>query len=199
MLPVQKAADRALGIKSKKGLLNSLFSKKQDEAKEEAEEKDAVEHPTEELIIDQEAMVGLPKTKGIYLYGGPGSGKTFMMDLFYTQVDIKNKRRASYTNFVLQTHKNNHIHYKNNVLDPLFKTSLEIGQSHRLFCFDEVQITEPGDAILMRRLFDIAWKMGVVLVATSNRPPDDLYRGGIQREFFLPFIDEIKKHCHVIK
>ena len=112
-----------------------------------------------ELTIDNSPLKACEQVKGLYLYGGPGSGKTFMMDLFYSQVAISNKRRASYTSFVLQIHKMNHMHYKNKVYDPLFRTSLDVAKQFRLFCFDEMQVTEVGDAILMKRFFDTMWNL----------------------------------------
>lgn len=130
------------------------------------------EDERQKLVIDSSALNDLETCKGIYMYGGPGSGKTFMMDLFYSQVQIENKRRASYTSFVLQIHKMNHLNFMNKTLDPLFKTSIDVARQYRLFCFDEVQVTEVGDAILMKRFFDAMWKLKVVLVVTAAHAGD---------------------------
>lgn len=147
--------------KVRSGLFSGLFglSKPEEIAKNKA-----VDAQIDGLIINDEAIKHVEDLKGMYLYGGPGSGKTFMMDLFYSEVAVSNKRRASYTSFVLQIHKMNHNNHKNKIDDPLFKTSWEVAKQSRLFCFDEVQVTEPADAILMKRFFDVMWQLRVVLV-----------------------------------
>ena len=146
-------------VEQKTGFFSNIFGGSLDEKKTQDSPPE-----NEGLIIDSSPLDDMNKVKGIYMYGGPGSGKTFMMDLFYSQVGIENKRRASYTSFVLQIHKMNHANHSKKILDPLFKTSLDVARQYRLFCFDEVQVTEVGDAILMKRFFDAMWKLKVVLV-----------------------------------
>ena len=202
-LKVRRANHEAsLHRKVKKGFFTSLFSESDDAALERSR---LDRKFNDDLIIDDTPLKQVEDLKGVYLHGSPGCGKTFLMDLFYSQVEISNKRRASYTSFVLQIHKMNHENQKKKIEDGLFRTSLDVAKQYRLFCFDEVQVTEPGDAILMKRFFDIMWQLRVVLVvsmvyqATSNRRPEDLYKGGIQKEYFLPFIDMLKENCEVIK
>lgn len=151
--------------KVKTGLFSGLFGASNPE---EIVKNKATDSALDNLIINDEAIKHVEDLQGMYMYGGPGSGKTFMMDLFYSQVAISNKRRASYTSFVLQIHKMNHDNHKKKIEDPLFKTSWEVAKQYRLFCFDEVQVTEPGDAILMKRFFDVMWQLRVVLVVDSG-------------------------------
>lgn len=157
--------------KKKNSFLGGIFGSRDDEF---ATAKKSPEPVKEDLFIDDSPISHVSDLQGVYLYGGPGSGKTFMMDLFYSQVAISNKRRAAYTSFVLQIHKMNHINYRHKILDPLFKTSLDVAKQYRLFCFDEVQVTEVGDAILMKRFFDIMWKLRVVLVVSTYIKPRQL-------------------------
>lgn len=158
--PYEVLQKQTVGLpkKPKTGFFGAFFDSDGEQAQEIQEDE------RQKLVIDSSSLNSLEDCKGIYMYGGPGSGKTFMMDLFYSQVQIENKRRASYTSFVLQIHKMNHLNFMNKTLDPLFKTSLDVAKQYRLFCFDEVQVTEVGDAILMKRFFDAMWKLKVVLV-----------------------------------
>jgi predicted ATPase len=117
-----------------------------------------------DLSIDPSPLRSVPPVKGLYMYGGPGSGKTFMMDMFAAQVRVANKKRAHYNEFMLSIHKMNHKFQKAGVYDPLFRTAREVGTKIRLLCLDELQVTDIGDAVLIKRLFDILWKHKIVLV-----------------------------------
>lgn len=138
--------------------------------------------------------------KGAYVYGGPGSGKTFLMDLFYDLVPSSNKRRVHFNKFMLEVHQNIHeIKVKGEKQgDSVPQVGLDISKTTRLLCFDEFQVTDIADAMILKRLFSTLWTQGVTVIATSNRPPDDLYYNGLQRFLFLPFIDELKNNCEIV-
>lgn len=138
--------------------------------------------------------------KGAYMHGSPGCGKTFMMDMFYDLVEIPNKRRVHFNKFMLEVHQHIHNIKKNNEKqgDPIPKIGLIISEKTRLLCFDEFQVTDIADAMILKRLFATLWDQGVVMISTSNRPPDDLYYNGLQRSLFLPFIDDLKANCTII-
>lgn len=138
-----------------------------------------------------------------------GTGKTFMMDMFFQTVQEPKKRRVHFHKFMLDVH--NLIHgYKQDLLreygrdrnisldrnrDPVIYAARKINEEAKLLCFDEFQVTDIADALIMTKLFNELWARGTVLLATSNRPPTDLYLGGINREYFLPFIDEVERRC----
>lgn len=135
--------------------------------------------------------------KGIYIYGGVGRGKSMLMDLFYEQVTTKAKRRVHFHAFMQEVHEAMHKVRKTGVPDALKPIAQQIIQSTDLLCFDEMQITDITDAMIVGRLFEYLFKSGVVIVTTSNRHPDDLYKNGLNRSLFLPFIKIINERLQV--
>ena len=138
--------------------------------------------------------------KGLYLYGSVGTGKTMLMDLFYTTLGRSDKKRIHFHNFMLQLHGRLHqlkttTHQHQ---DPIPFLADSLAEESRVLCLDEFQVTDIADAMLLRRLLEeLVINRGVVLVTTSNRHPTELYKNGIQRESFLPGIAVLENHCVV--
>ncbi|KAJ3688777.1 hypothetical protein LUZ61_017941 [Rhynchospora tenuis] len=136
------------------------------------------------------------KVKGLYLFGGVGTGKTMLMDLFYEKLPSTwRKKRIHFHDFMLNVHSRLQMH--KGVTDPLGLVAKEISDESILLCLDEFMVTDVADALILNRLFRHLFNNGVVLVCTSNRAPDQLYEGGLQRNLFLPFIDTVKERCLV--
>jgi cell division protein ZapE len=136
---------------------------------------------------------------GVYLWGGVGRGKSMLMDLAFEHIDVQPKRRVHFHEFMLETHHRLHEARRSEEGDPIEPVAEQIAAEAKLLCFDEMQITNPADAMILSRLFGKLLEQGVKVVTTSNRPPHDLYLGGLNRELFLPFIDLMEGQMLVVE
>ncbi|MDT8406594.1 MAG: cell division protein ZapE [Methylococcales bacterium] len=136
---------------------------------------------------------------GVYLYGEVGRGKSMLMDLFWQQCPVREKRRVHFHTFMLEVHDYMHRHRKGPIQDPIAHFAEHIHHQTQVLCFDEFHVIDIANAMILKRLFTRLLALGTLVVTTSNRPPDTLYQGGYHPELFQPFIDFLKNHLQVVE
>lgn len=134
--------------------------------------------------------------RGLYLWGGVGRGKTFLMDLFFESLPVAAKKRIHFHRMMQEVHAR--LRALGDLEDPLDKVAADIASETRVLCFDEFFVSDIGDAMILGRLLEGLFRRGTTLVTTSNSPPDDLYKDGLQRQRFLPAIRLLHAHTHVV-
>jgi len=142
--------------------------------------------------------------KGLYVHGEVGRGKTMLMDAFFAVAVTREKRRAHFHEFMAEVHERVHAARRSTgkgnhgTTDPIASAAAGISAQTRLLCLDEFMVTDIADAMILSRLFIQLFDRGVVLVATSNSPPEDLYRDGLNRALFLPFVDLLRRRAEIV-
>ena len=143
--------------------------------------------------------------KGLYVYGEVGRGKTMLMDLFFETSAVVRKRRVHFHEFMGDVHERVHVYrqeIKNGEAsehDPIQRAAAAIAEETWLLCFDEFHVTDIADAMILGRLFTRLFELGVIMVATSNLAPGELYKDGLNRALFLPFIALLERHCEIVQ
>ncbi len=135
--------------------------------------------------------------RGLYLWGGVGRGKSMLMDLFFEHVHIHRKRRAHFHEFMLDIHARLKVEREKEKGDPIPPVVVALADETRLLCFDEMVVNNMADAAIMSRLFAGLIAAGVTIITTSNRHPDNLYKDGLNRQLFLPFIALVKENLDI--
>jgi cell division protein ZapE len=142
--------------------------------------------------------------RGLYIHGGVGRGKTMLMDMFFDLVPVRRKRRVHFNDFMADVHdriaRHRQARKEGTVKedDPIPPVAKALADQAWVLCFDEFSVTDIADAMILSRLFSALFAQGVVLVATSNVAPEDLYRDGLNRALFLPFVATLQKHAEIV-
>lgn len=140
-----------------------------------------------------------PSPRSVYLWGGVGRGKSMLMDLMFTHTAIAEKRRVHFHEFMLEVHERLNVERKKEAGNPIPPVAAALAEGIRLLAFDEMVINNTADAMVLSRLFTELLGQGLSVVATSNRPPADLYKDGINRQLFLPFIATVEREFDVLQ
>ncbi|KGJ04848.1 cell division protein ZapE [Paracoccus halophilus] len=149
------------------------------------------------LVGNGNSPAPAPAVRGLYLWGGVGRGKSMLMDLIMEAAPVARKRRVHFHEFMQEIQAALEAVRKTGQQDAVRPVARQVAEQARLLCFDEMQITDIADAMIVGRLFQILFEEGVTIVTTSNRVPEDLYKNGLNRQLFLPFIALIRERMEV--
>ncbi len=147
----------------------------------------------------------LPQIKGLYIHGAVGRGKTMLMDFFFEASPVERKRRAHFHQFMLDVHERVHAvrqemkRGEHQGEDPIRLVADALAEQAWLLCFDEFHVTDIADAMILGRLFQQLFERGIVVVATSNVPPGELYKDGLNRALFMPFVHMLQTHMDIVR
>lgn len=137
--------------------------------------------------------------RGIYLWGDVGRGKSMLADMFFKSAPLKAKLRTHFYSLMISVHQNVHLARQKEIDDPVRYVATEFARKTKLLCLDEFQVTDVADAMILSKLFATLLDNNVTIVVTSNRPPEELYQGGLQREKFLDFVKLIRERMDVLE
>lgn len=146
--------------------------------------------------LAQQLNAGDTPRQGVYIYGPVGRGKTMLMDIFFQQLRISQKIRIHFHHFMARVHQE--LNRLSGTSDPLQQIAANWAKQYKVLCFDEFFVNDIGDAMLLGTLWQALFSRGVLLVTTSNTPPDQLYANGLQRQRFLPTISLLEQYCQII-
>mmetsp|Transcript_22348 Transcript_22348/g.36761 ORF Transcript_22348/g.36761 Transcript_22348/m.36761 type:complete len:531 (-) Transcript_22348:28-1620(-) len=184
---------------------------KKQQLQEGKQQDDTIQKNKELNINDEPPSISMQVPRGFYIHGRVGTGKSMMLNLFYEHAPTQKKRRLHFHSFLQEIHQRIHVLNKqlldehgrsfhvdtNRSRNPILRIAQQVSEEVTLLCIDEFQVTDIADAMILAQFFGELWRQGVIVAATSNRPPDALYEGGLNREYFLPFIELLKKYCLV--
>lgn len=160
----------------------------------------ALQRVMDELAVPARAWFGWGRKKsvtGLYLHGPVGVGKTYLVDMFYECISEQHKARFHFHHFMQQVDAQ--LRRLQGQKDPVRRIAMDLAKTTRLLCLDEFLVHDVADAMILAELLTALFEHGIILVATANTPPDDLYLNGVHRERFLPAIELIKQHCQVFQ
>ena len=155
-------------------------------------------------LLSRKPVQNFAPVKGLYIHGGVGRGKTMLMDIFFKRCPEPRKRRVHFHDFMVEVHDRINAHRarlrdgKTKQADPIAPVAEAIAAETRVICFDEFAVTDIADAMILSRLFEALFASGVVLIATSNVAPEHLYKNGLNRELFLPFLDLLETKVETV-
>jgi cell division protein ZapE len=154
--------------------------------------------PRRNRLLSRLRRTPVAAPRGVYMWGGVGRGKSMLMDLLFASVRVSSKRRVHFHEFMLDVHDRLRVERAREAGDPIAPVVAALADQARLLCFDEMVVNNTADAMILSRLFTGLIDAGVTVVTTSNRPPSDLYKDGLNREQFLPFIALLQQRLDVV-